>query len=123
MTCNKPQEKPAPQDWHKADIKAALEKAGFTLRGLARSKGMSPNYFVYCLAVPSPKAQALLAQAIGLPPQDIWPSRYEPDGSPRRGLCTKTALGRPLIGKARGGYRPRTAQSLDGASTKANPQV
>lgn len=31
------------QDWHRADIKSALEKRGITLRELSRSAGLSPD--------------------------------------------------------------------------------
>ncbi len=70
--------KPALQDWHKADVKAALEKAGWTLRGLARHHGYaSISIFKDALsAQTSPKGQRLIAEAIGIPPETIWPSRY-----------------------------------------------
>lgn len=78
--------KPAPQDWHKADIKAAIEKAGYTLRGLARLHGVSSAYFAEALYRPIPRAQAILAEVIGVAAAEIWPSRYETDGTPKRGL-------------------------------------
>lgn len=31
------------QDWHRADIKSALEKKGKTLRDLSREAGLSPD--------------------------------------------------------------------------------
>lgn len=79
--------KPALQDWHKADIKAALEKAGYTFRGLAKARGLGSSYFTHPLHYPRPTAEAALAAVIGVPPQTIWPSRYEPDGTPKRGLA------------------------------------
>lgn len=78
--------KPARKDWHKADIKAAVEKAGQTLRALSRLHGVSSAYFAEALHRPIPRAQEILASLIGVAPQTIWPSRYETDGSPRRGL-------------------------------------
>ncbi len=86
MTTFKNPKKPAPQDWHKADIKAAVEKAGYTLRELARRHAVSRTYFAEALHRPLPRAQAILAEVIGVSPQTIWPSRYHSDGSPRRGL-------------------------------------
>lgn len=69
--------KPAPQDWHKADIKAALEKAGWTLRKLAIHHGYaSPTTIKDALHRPWPKGERLIAEAIGIPPELIWPSRY-----------------------------------------------
>lgn len=86
--------KSAAQDWHKADIKAALEKAGFSLRQLSLSHGKSAGYYREALHRPNPKAEAALAAVLGHTPQTIWPSRYEPCGTPRRGLYKGTNNGR-----------------------------
>ena len=80
--------KPARQDWHKADIKAAVEKAGYSLRQLSMLHGKAACYMKEALARPLPKAEAIIAKLIGRAPSDIWPSRYEPDGTPKRGLYT-----------------------------------
>ena len=82
--------KPASKDWHKAHIKAAVEIAGYTLRGLSLKHGMSPAYFREALHRPLPRAQAILAEVIGVAAQKIWPSRYETDGSPKTGLYEKS---------------------------------
>lgn len=82
--------KPAAKDWNKAHIKAAVEIAGYTLRGLSRKHGMSPAYFREALHRPIPRAQAILAELLGLDPRKIWPSRYERDGSPKSGLYDKS---------------------------------
>ena len=78
--------KPAQKDWHKADVKAAIEKAGYTLRELSRLHGVSSAYFAEALHRPIPRAQAILAEVIGVAATKIWPSRYETDGAPKRGL-------------------------------------
>jgi Ner family transcriptional regulator len=75
--------KPVPQDWHKADIKAALEKAGWSLRGLARHHGLEHGAVTIALYKPYPKAEKRIADAIGLKPYEIWPTRYNADGTPR----------------------------------------
>lgn len=77
--------KPAPQDWHKADIVAALWKSGTSLQRLARKHGYAPDSGHGPLHRPWPKFERLIAEALGVQPQDIWPSRYHPDGSPRSG--------------------------------------
>lgn len=77
--------KPAPQDWHKADIKAALEKKGWTFCSLSKSLGYKRDGLRNCLHVPAPKAERIVAETIGLPAQSIWPSRYHPDGTPKSG--------------------------------------
>jgi len=95
--------KPAPQDWHRADIKAALEKRGYSLARLSRLNGMSRGAAKCALHTQWPKMEQLIASAIGrlekreiahlalgdellhrsVTPQDIWPSRYHEDGSPK----------------------------------------
>lgn len=75
--------KPAPQDWHRADIKAALEKRGLSLARLARLNGYARTSTASALHFPWPKMERLIAGAIGIPPQEIWPSRYHEDGSPK----------------------------------------
>jgi len=70
--------KPTPQDWHKEDIKAAIRKTGTTLRGLARSNGYrSVDSVNQALFHPYPKAERIIAVAIGVAPETIWPSRYQ----------------------------------------------
>ncbi|MTI74685.1 MAG: transcriptional regulator [Stenotrophomonas sp.] len=78
--------KPVPQDWHRADVKAALDKAGWSLRQLGLHYGYtadgSPLGEVF--RKPWPKAEAIVAAAIGVKPQTIWPSRYDANGQPNR---------------------------------------
>lgn len=83
-----------PPDWHKADIKAALEKAGWSLRQLSLSHGKSAGYYREVLHRPNPAAEAALAEILKATPQEIWPSRYEPSGEARRGLYKGTDNGR-----------------------------
>lgn len=77
--------KPASQDWHRADIKAALEKAGWTLRRLSAAHGYQPKSISLVLHRPWPAAERIVADAIGESPQAIWPSRYHADGTPKSG--------------------------------------
>lgn len=73
-----------PQDWHRADIKAALEKAGWTLRQLALAHGYVAGVMRHPLNQQYPKCEAIIAQAIGVTPQTIWPTRYNQDGTPKK---------------------------------------
>lgn len=78
--------KPAPQDWHPADIVASLRKAGWSLRRLSFHHGYK-NGSTLKLAIHRrwPKAERLIAQAIGVDPAEIWPSRYaEKCNTPRK---------------------------------------
>jgi Ner family transcriptional regulator len=78
--------KPAHQDWHVADIKAAVNKAGHTLRSLAREAGYGDVDAVkQALHRPYPKAERIIAEHIGVAPARIWPSRYHADGTPKSG--------------------------------------
>lgn len=72
----------AAQDWHPADIKAALNKAGYTLSSLAEELGLrSGSMLSKALTISYPKSERSIAEAIGVLPQIIWPSRYEVDGT------------------------------------------
>ncbi len=78
--------KPAQKDWHRADIKAAVSKAGYTMSQLARNAGYGrENQLHDALRRPWPKGERIIATAIGQTPQSIWPSRYHEDGTPRSG--------------------------------------
>lgn len=65
-------------DWHKADVIAELHKHGTTLRKLALERGCNARTFTKALRHPYPKAELLIASAIGVSPAQIWPSRYDP---------------------------------------------
>ncbi|MBA7730921.1 helix-turn-helix domain-containing protein [Citrobacter freundii] len=64
------------QDWHRADIKSALEKKGITLRDLSRSAGLSPDSLRNVFTRNWPRAELIIAQALETTPDVIWPSRY-----------------------------------------------
>lgn len=76
------------KDWHPADIKAALEKAGWSLAELAREHDLSSSSSLsHTFTSSYPLNERRIANALGVPPQTIWPSRYYPDGTPRpRGI-------------------------------------
>lgn len=69
--------KPPVTDWHKADIKAALHKRGLTFKGLSLAHGYrSVDACAQALHRPYPKVERIIAAALELPPETIWPSRY-----------------------------------------------
>ena len=73
--------KSALTDWHPADIKAALEKKGWTLRALAEHHGIKGSSSLsHTFKRSFPLNERRIAEAIGVRPQDIWPSRYYEDG-------------------------------------------
>jgi Ner family transcriptional regulator len=70
--------KAAPVDWHSADIVAALRKAGWSLRKLAAHHNYkAPTTLCKAIERPWPKGERLIAEAIGVHPATIWPSRYQ----------------------------------------------
>jgi Ner family transcriptional regulator len=71
-----------PEDWHPADILAALKKRGHSLAGLSVANGYHPTAAGKALKQPWPAMELLLANALGLTPQAIWPSRYDQEGRP-----------------------------------------
>ncbi|GAB2941266.1 helix-turn-helix domain-containing protein [Hafnia psychrotolerans] len=64
------------QNWHPADIIAALRKKGTTLAALSRESGLCSSTLSNALSRPWPKGEQLIAQAIGVTPSEIWPQRY-----------------------------------------------
>ena len=63
-------------DWHKADIIAALKKKGTTLAELSRQSGLSSSTLSNALVRSWTKGESIIAEAINLTPSQIWPSRY-----------------------------------------------
>jgi len=65
------------KDWHRADIVAAVRKAGWSLRKLATHHGYkSATTLTTALDRHWPKGERLIAEAIGTDPMTIWPTRY-----------------------------------------------
>lgn len=65
------------QDWHPADIIAALHKRGTSLAALSRGAGLASSTLANALSRPWPKGEWLIACALNLHPAEIWPTRYK----------------------------------------------
>lgn len=63
-------------DWHRADVVAALHKRGWSLASLARAHGLSPSTLRSALDKPYPKSEKIIAEAIGIAPEEIWADRF-----------------------------------------------
>lgn len=102
--------KPAAGDWPSHYIVYRLRERGLSLRRVAVRKGYSPGSPAKTTKTPWPKMERVIADAIGVTPQEIWPSRYRPDGTPksRRG---ERGLGR-YKPKRSTAQRRRTIQRL-----------
>lgn len=77
--------KPAPQDWHRADIIAAVRKTGTSIQRMSRLLGLCRSALGNALKIPAPRYERIIAEHLGLTPQIIWPSRYHTDGTPKSG--------------------------------------
>ena len=105
--------KSSQEDWHPADIKAALQKRGTTLSRVALDAGLtSSSSLSACLARPMPANEKRIAAALGMEPATIWPSRYNADGTPKlrgiRAICcsademrARSAAGKPILHNSR----------------------
>jgi len=72
-------------DWHPADVVAALRKAGWSFRQLSLHHGYSKGQTLAAVQYRRwPKGQRLVADAIGVAPETIWPSRYIQKSNPRQ---------------------------------------
>ena len=95
-----PPKKASHQDWHPADIVAALHKRGLTLRTLAKQRGVAAPTVIKALRERNLLSERCIAEAIGVPANVIWPSRYNPDGS-RTDLRKVTRRARAVNGNVR----------------------
>ena len=66
-----------PSAMHEADIKAAINKRGFTLASLARANDLSPSAVKEAIRRPGiRRAEEVIASTIGRDLWAIWPKRY-----------------------------------------------
>lgn len=63
-------------DWHPADIIAGLRKRGTSLAAVSRNAGLASSTLANALNRRWPKGERLIADALGVAPEKIWPSRY-----------------------------------------------
>ncbi|HCL5254317.1 TPA: helix-turn-helix domain-containing protein [Salmonella enterica] len=63
-------------DWHPADIIAGLKKRGTSLAALSRHSGLASSTLANALNRRWPKGERLIGEALGVAPEQIWPSRY-----------------------------------------------
>ncbi|MFJ5350409.1 helix-turn-helix domain-containing protein [Pectobacterium parvum] len=64
------------KNWHSADIIAALHRKRLTLSAVSRQAGLSSSTLANALTRPWPRGEKLIADALGVEPQEIWPDRY-----------------------------------------------
>lgn len=117
MSTSSAQKKPVISDWHPADILAGLHKKGWSLQQLALDNGYKGRSALSkALAEPYPKAEAIIAKELGVEPQEIWPSRYNADGTSNRtrGMKPRRPAHIRIVPKATTGTRGGNAQNQSG---------
>ena len=68
--------------WHRADIKAAIEKAGWTWTSLSVACGYDRSTVSKVLSHSYPAVERIVADVLGVEPWVIWPDRYNDYGQP-----------------------------------------
>jgi len=68
------------RNWHKADIKAEVEKRGTNLTALALQAGLSESTCRAALLRSQPQGERVLADFLGVSLHQLWPKRYSRDG-------------------------------------------
>lgn len=76
-------------DWHRADIIAAIKKTGTSLQRLSVANGLAKSTLSNALERHWPKGERIIAEVIGRKPSEIWPSRYEINITTDRGTRQK----------------------------------
>ncbi len=64
------------QDMPREYIVAELRMRKMSLGKLGMEHGLSRHTLRNALDKPYPKAEKIIAKALGMKPEDIWPSRY-----------------------------------------------
>ncbi len=87
------------QKWDRHSIRAELNRRGFTLTGLALDHGLYESACRQALDGRSLAGAQVIAEALGLTVQELWPDRYlrrrshtaTPRGSTASPKCTDSA--------------------------------
>jgi Ner family transcriptional regulator len=70
------------KDWPPRKILSELDAKGWSLRQLALHNGYKGSWSP-ALRNPYPRVERLIASALNLAPEEIWPTRYK-NGQPNR---------------------------------------
>jgi len=63
-------------------IKYQLRLRGYSLGSLSREKGLSRNAVARLLYRPWPRVERAIAEKLEIPPEILWPDRYDENGRP-----------------------------------------
>lgn len=71
---------------HPERIKAEIRARGTTLRDLSIASGLHPEAISRAVRQPWPAVEKIIADFLGIPPEQLWPDRYAPEGVSTRRL-------------------------------------
>ncbi|MDV0601333.1 helix-turn-helix transcriptional regulator [Raoultella ornithinolytica] len=74
--CQKKVQNASAENWHRADILAAIKKKGGTLAQLSRENGLHERTLYNALERHWPKGEQIIANYIDVAVHVIWPERY-----------------------------------------------
>lgn len=69
--------KKSKKDIHRAFIVAMIKEKGKTLSQLSIEAGLHPRTLGNVLDRKYPKGEKIIADFVGMKPEEIWPTRYE----------------------------------------------
>ena len=69
------------QDLTISEIKEHLKKKGLTLYSVSKSANLNQSACYIATRTPHYRGEVAIINALGLPPQEIWPSRYDNVGN------------------------------------------
>jgi Ner family transcriptional regulator len=75
--CQKKEQNASTENWHRADILAAIKKKGGTLAQLSRINGLHERTLYNALERHWPKGEKIISDYIEVPVHVIWPERYK----------------------------------------------
>lgn len=99
------------KDWHPADVIAALRKRHTSLRQLAMQNDYS--HIQRVLTSPWLAAEQIVAKALGMKPEEIWPSRYVDPASRMRAfhMTRRVKPAKPVKPRARAAHKSEGARA------------
>lgn len=92
--------------WHPEDIKAAIRKRGSTMTALALRHGLGDSTVRAAMIRPCYRAEQVVAAFLGVPAQELWPERYDPDGTPRHPRIRRQSSRRTQTSQRQNGGQP-----------------
>lgn len=75
--------------WHREEIKAAIRMRGISLEALSETNGLDKRSCSLALLRPHFAAELVIAEFLGVSPRQIWPQRYDGDGTYRHSKSRK----------------------------------